>query len=1014
MPSTRSSGRAFEAGSLNQHPHQWAVSAGDEPDADDHALVVADVEAVTTGEAFSEAVESAARSARMIAAGQASPYDLVRFVKTMASFAPAIATEGFVDEHLANQHENLLAVVHTAIQQQNVDTAGFVGESQRVFAGQFQQECQNFGALICAEVDRKLSQHNGALVETAGEWKEQCRQELAAAMEQVAHYNNEAALVLQGVREEASQANARTANHFSELLVARTNSLTQVFNNAIAEVRSSTDALVTTKLAAQKADLDGSLRQMTALVHQQTSTFDTMADTAAVRRATEVFERLTQTTQATFEASQAHSHALVEASQATQRNETNAIVLGARGEIAQEAAVQNAATLQRMTENIGRVTAIFNERMQAQTQEFQARQESEMTMAAAKAAVARTTDRIETRAYVTQASANVFSKSIETSSASLQQTANAHQSAMDELAEQLRSAQAQLEIITTSVKVLERQVERVVRDRGVDLHAVNKAVKQAGESEAKVSGLERDITALQRAAKTAASGVATADNAMAVRLRNIEKSVHDLIDEVQDQRIAIDGYVNSIEKRSPGSTPTVQRTARAPDPAPMRQPAFEPNDIEVRADPPRGRNEWPANFGATATSDNAPPPPRRHADPAGEQPDRQGAHAGERHASAPLPTTRARTDGRPRSHHPDDSSTSSDDSSSDFSFESMATSAAARKLNRKLGKSSGPVGDKMGRIIAQCVDQRMADALQQRQQQQPVVQTIVVDNGAFANSDALSLNKIHSQYPVTYAKHLAREHLTETSGDLTNHRVMTDDVRSDVVVRLHVAADILPTSAMYLQELVLVLKHHFGSNDGIESYELDELVEAYDTFVRERRSALDRTPTRDQVLCLTQSTAKFPAFYPDYDKAVTVFNALRTLRRRITAVVCSVTKSADVRHALTEANHNDTVCKRVIELKVGFDFIAIAKAKLRGRGRAPAAAGAGAQPATPADSKGAQRRRRRDERDTAAKQPQASTAAPANASAEARGTAAPAGPAPSAAPARNNGAPAGAAAGGRH
>jgi len=188
-------------------------------------------------------------------------------------------------------------------------------------------------------------------------------------------------------------------------------------------------------------------------------------------------------------------------------------------------------------------------------------------------------------------------------------------------------------------------------------------------------------------------------------------------------------------------------------------------------------------------------------------------------------------------------------------------------------------------------------------------------------------------------------------------------------------------------------------------------MDAYDGFTRARRTAFDRKPDGDQILCLTQHTAKLPAHYPNYEDAKTTFKALKTLRRRIAAVIASVANTAEVRTALEEANHDDVVCKRVLENKCGFDFLAIAKAKLRGRGRAPAAAGAGAPSASPAaESKSAQRRRRREEREAAAKQPQASAAAPANAAAETRGAA------PTSAPARkpgHTGAPAGNAATGR-
>ena len=63
MPTTRSSGHAVEAGSLDQRPSQWAVD-------EDDALVVADVEPVTTGAAFADAIDSAARTAQLIASGR--------------------------------------------------------------------------------------------------------------------------------------------------------------------------------------------------------------------------------------------------------------------------------------------------------------------------------------------------------------------------------------------------------------------------------------------------------------------------------------------------------------------------------------------------------------------------------------------------------------------------------------------------------------------------------------------------------------------------------------------------------------------------------------------------------------------------------------------------------------------------------------------------------------------------------------------------------------------------------
>jgi hypothetical protein len=998
MPTTRSSGYAFEAGSQEQHPSQWSVAEHAAPDADDHALVVADVSAVKNGDDFAAAVQDAARTAKLIAAGNAGPQHMLQFVKTMAAFAPAIATENFVDEHLASQHQNLMAVVETAIKQQTDATVGFVGNSQREFATQFYQECQNFGALICGEVDRRLMRANTDVAEAAAGWKEDCRLELAKAMEHIARSNNEAALVLQGVREEASQANAHTAAHLSELLVARTNSLSEVFNSAIAEVRAG-NARVTTEMAAQKANLDSSLSQMQAIVYQQESTMkstmETMADTAAVRRATDVFVRLTQSNQATFEASQAHSQALVEASQATQRSETNALVLGARGEIAQQAASQNAETLQRMTDNMRMVSAMFHERARAQAQEFRAQQDAALKMAAAEASVARATERHEMRAHVTQASANVFSKSIETSSASLHQTATAHQSTMDELANQLQSAQAQLVLVTTSVKTLERQVVRLAKSTTVDAAGVERAVKQADANEASVNEIEADVAKLQRAVR----GVTDADEATTARLRKLEEKIRELTEDVEDNRQLIKGCVAGIEARSPGSTPASQRAKRDPGPTAMRQPAFGPND-DVEVVPPRGQSAWPTSFSRGTRND--PPTPRRHADPTEVPgPVHRTAHFEGHYSSEPAPATRTGHDAAPRQHDrhrggpPDDSSDDSSESSEPSS--STATSACAEKLRRKMAKD--PEMSKMQRVLVKAVTQavQQQQPQQQQQQQQPYVQTIVVDNGGFSNSDALTLNRLHKGFTVTFAKHLSREHIVETSGELAEHRIMSDAVRGKIVIRLHLAADLLPSSALYLRELMEVIKESFGSND-IELHEMNELGEAYDSFVKVRRAAIDPTPQRDQVLCLTQTTAKFPAFYPDFDKAVVVFDALRTLRRRIIAAICSVARNPEVQDALKAAIEDDVVCKRVVDNKIGFDFIAIASAKMtRGRGRAPAAAGAGAPTTTPAESKRAQRRRQREEREAAAKQSQASGATPANAAPEARGAAAPAG---GAAPAR--------------
>ena len=197
MPSTRSSGHALEAGSLDQRPSQWAVvPAGDEDDA----LVVADVEPVTTGAAFADAIDSAARTAQLIASGNAGPQHLLHFVKTMAAFAPAIASQDFVDDHLAAKQEQLMMVVQAAVARTEQATAGFVGESQREFALQFQTECQNFGALICAEVDRRLQRSSDA----SAEWQVTYRDQLAEAMQHIAQLNNESTNALQALREDTS------------------------------------------------------------------------------------------------------------------------------------------------------------------------------------------------------------------------------------------------------------------------------------------------------------------------------------------------------------------------------------------------------------------------------------------------------------------------------------------------------------------------------------------------------------------------------------------------------------------------------------------------------------------------------------------------------------------------------------------------------------------------------------------------------------------------------------------
>lgn len=116
------------------------------------------------------------------------------------------------------------------------------------------------------------------------------------------------------------------------------------------------------------------------------------------------------------------------------------------------------------------------------------------------------------------------------------------------------------------------------------------------------------------------------------------------------------------------------------------------------------------------------------------------------------------------------------------------------------------------------------------------------------------------------------------------------------------------------------------SDGGIPQDELEEVMEAYDQFIRARQKAFDRTPHGDQILCLTQHTAKLPAHYPNYEEAKTAFKALKTLRRRIAAVISFVANTTEVRTALEEANHDDVVCKRVLENKCGFDFLAIAKA----------------------------------------------------------------------------------------
>ena len=436
MPSTRSSGHALEAGSLDQRPSQWAVvPAGDEDDA----LVVADVEPVTTGAAFADAIDSAARTAQLIASGNAGPQHLLHFVKTMAAFAPAIASQDFVDDHLAAKQEQLMTVVHAAVARTEQATAGFVGESQREFALQFQTECQNFGALICAEVDRRLQRSSDA----SAEWQVTYRDQLAEAMQYIAQLNNESTNALQALRDDTSRANAQTAEQLSELLVARTTSLSQVFHGAIAEVRSSMTNHVDLRMAAQQANLDGSLEQMKALVQQNMSDADIRADTAALRRASDVFVRLTQSSQATFEASQAHTQALVETSQAATRNETSALVLGVRGEMAQTVASQNASTMQRMAENVRAMTNLFDERMRVNTQELQAAQRAETTIAAAKADVARQADRHETRAFVTDTGARMFSQSVKTSAEALNQTADAQQSALDTLTDQLQQAESQ-------------------------------------------------------------------------------------------------------------------------------------------------------------------------------------------------------------------------------------------------------------------------------------------------------------------------------------------------------------------------------------------------------------------------------------------------------------------------------------------------------------------------------------------------------------------------------------------
>lgn len=314
-------------------------------------------------------------------------------------------------------------------------------------------------------------------------------------------------------------------------------------------------------------------------------------------------------------------------------------------------------------------------------------------------------------------------------------------------------------------------------------------------------------------------------------------------------------------------------------------------------------------------------------------------------------------------------------------------------------------------------DQRAAAQQQQQQHQQmqqPVVQTIVVDNGGFNNADSLQLNKLHECYDVTYAKHLTREHLVETTtgGKALRLGFMTDDRRSKIVTRMHVAADVYLDGKTYCRELLQAIKHEFDSNDGIPEAELEEVIEAYDGFVNARRKAFEPKPDGDQIVCLTQSTAKFPAHYPRHAEARKAFDALKKLRRRIAVVICFATQNvASVRVALEEANEDDVVCKRVLDSKLGYDFLTLAKAK-RGRGRAPAAAGTGAEPANPAESKSAQRRRRREERAAQAKQPQATAAPPTNAPAEARATAAPTGAASNRKPG-HSGAPAGAAANGR-
>ena len=124
-------------------------------------------------------------------------------------------------------------MIQAAVARTEQATAGFVGESQREFALQFQTECQNFGALICAEVDRRLQRSSDA----SAEWQVTYRDQLAEAMQHIAQLNNESTSALQALREDTSRANAETAEQLSQLLVARTTSLSQVFHGAIAEAQ---------------------------------------------------------------------------------------------------------------------------------------------------------------------------------------------------------------------------------------------------------------------------------------------------------------------------------------------------------------------------------------------------------------------------------------------------------------------------------------------------------------------------------------------------------------------------------------------------------------------------------------------------------------------------------------------------------------------------------------------------------------------------------------------------------